>query len=420
MSRRSRLLAFVSATVAVAVMALAVAEATMDMSPADRRLLYLMFAAMVVVTVGLGAASLRWAPRLSSLVTSLRLVAVAAVVVAAGVVAAAALTMFIEPHDLTLVLVALLLGVGLGSVLALAVAGSLTSDLARLAATARAVGEGGLSRAVGEGGPGRAVGEAGLGIETGIDRRDELGEAAAAFDGMIRRLAEAEARQQAAEEERRSVIAGIGHDLRTPLASLQASLEAVTDGVAPDPERYLRGMATDVDLLRRLVDDLFLLARLEAGSHPIRPEVVDVGELVDESVEAMLPLGARRGVALSVTGPGRPVPVMADAVVVGRILRNLVDNALRHAPSGTEVGVGTEVGDGWVRVVVSDAGPGFPPGADSTVFERSRPADSGPAQAGGGTGLGLPIARELARLGGGEVEILGGAGGRVSLRLPRR
>jgi len=264
------------------------------------------------------------------------------------------------------------------------------------------------------------VGEGRLGLETGIDRRDELGEAAAAFDGMIRRLAEAEARQQAAEEERRSVIAGIGHDLRTPLASLQASLEALTDGVAPDPERYLRGMATDVDLLSRLVEDLFLLARLEAGSYPIRPEVVDVVELVDESVEAMLPLGVRRGVALSVTGPGGPLPVMADAAVVGRILRNLVDNALRHAPSGTEVEVGTEAGDGWVRVVVSDAGPGFPPGADSTVFERSRPADSGPARAGGGTGLGLPIARELARLGGGEVEILGGAGGRVSLRLPRR
>src|SRR5690606_1026146 len=170
MSRRSRLFAFVGATVAVAVMALAVAEAAMDMSPAVRRLMHLMCAAMVAVTVGLGAASLRWAPRLSSLVTSLRLVAVAAVVVAAGVVAVAALTMFIEPHDLTLVLVALLLGVGLGSVLALAVAGSLTSDLARLAATARAVGEGSIGRAVGEGSLSRAVGGGSLSRAVGAGR----------------------------------------------------------------------------------------------------------------------------------------------------------------------------------------------------------------------------------------------------------
>jgi two-component system, OmpR family, sensor histidine kinase BaeS len=401
MSRRSRLVAFVVATVAVAIMAVAVAEAAMDMTPADRRLLYGLFAAMTVVTAALAAASLRWAPRLSSLVTSLRLVAVAAVVVAAGVVAAAALTMFIEPHDLTLVLVALLLGVGLGSVLALAVAGSLTADLARLATTARSVGKGSLD------------------LETGIERRDELGTAAAAFDGMIRRLADAESRQRAAEEERRAVIAGIGHDLRTPLASLQASLEALNDGVAPDPERYLRGMAADVDLLSRLVDDLFLLARLEAGSHRIRPEEVDVGELVDESVEAMLPLSARRGVALSVGDNGGPAPVVADAAAVGRILRNLVDNALRHAPPGSEVVVSTQVDEATVRVTVIDEGAGFPPGADSKVFERFASLDPSRARAGGGTGLGLPIAQELARLCGGGVEIEEGSGGRVSLRLPR-
>lgn len=400
MNRRSRLVAFLAAALGVTVMALAVAEAAMDMTPGDRRLLYGLFAAMTVVTAVLAIASMRWVSRLSSLVTSLRLVAVAAVVVAGGVVAAAALTMFIEPHDLTLVLVALLLGVGLGSVLALAVAGSLTADLARLAATARSVGEGSLD------------------LETGIERRDELGEAAAAFDGMVRRLAEAESRQRAAEAERRAVIVGIGHDLRTPLASLQASLEALNDGVAPDPERYLRGMVADVDLLRRLVDDLFLLARLEAGSHRVRPEMIDMGEIVDESVEAMVPLSVRRGVVLSVRGSGGPAPVMADAAAVGRILRNLIDNALRHAPAGTEVVVSTVTDAEAVVVTVTDAGPGFPPGADSKVFERFAWLDPARPRAGGGTGLGLPIARELARLSGGEVELVEGEGGRIRLRLP--
>lgn len=402
MTRRGRLLGFVGATVLVAATAVAVAETAMDMSPADRRLLYGLFGAMAAVTASMAVVSLRWAPRLASLAVSLRLVALAAVVVAGGVVAAAALTMFIEPHDLTLVLVALLLGVGLGSVLALAVAGSLTADLGRLAVTAEAVGNGELE------------------AETGIDRRDELGAAARAFDSMTRRLAEAERRQRVAEEERRRVIAGLGHDLRTPLASLQASLEALSDGVAADPGRYWRGMGADVDHLRRLVEDLFLLSRLEAGSHRIQPELIDLGEIADEAVEAMLPLSSARGVGLAARPAPGAAPVTADPAAVGRILRNLVDNALRHAPPGSEVEVITEVDRAEVRTTVVDAGPGFPREGYSMSFERgSGEAAAVISRPHGGTGLGLAIARELAGLSGGRLEILPGRGGRVALRLPR-
>jgi hypothetical protein len=114
---------------AVAVAALLVAELAMDMTPGDRVLLYAVFGAMGLLTAGVAVAALKWAPRLGSLLTSLRIVAFAAVVVAAGAVAVAALSMFIEPHDLTLVMVALVLGVGLGGVLAVAVAGPLAGDL---------------------------------------------------------------------------------------------------------------------------------------------------------------------------------------------------------------------------------------------------------------------------------------------------
>lgn len=396
----SRLGIFAWATGAVVVMTLVVAELAMDMTPEDRRLLYGIFAGMAVVTVLAAVAAFRWAPRLGSLLTSLRIVALAAVTVAAGAVAAAALTMFIEPHDLTLLLVALLLGVGLGSVLALAVAGPLTADLARLARTAEAVGEGDRS------------------VVTGIDRRDELGEVARAFDEMTTRLAEAEAARGAAEAERRAVIASIGHDLRTPLASLQASLEALVDGVAPDPERYLRGMAADVDHLRRLVDDLFLLARLDAGSHQVAPEVVDLGELVDEALEAMTPLSSARGVELRADVPGHPSPVLADPAAVGRILRNLVDNALRHGPPGSRVEVTVRNLGKAAVVVVADQGPGFDPGFRSKAFERFTRADPARSRAEGGTGLGLAIAGELAHLSGGEIEILDGPGGRIRLGLP--
>lgn len=387
------------ATGAVVVAALVVAELAMEMTPGDRALLYMVFGGMAVMTAAVAALAFRWAPRLGSLLTSLRIVAFAAVVVAAGAVAAAALTMFIEPHDLTLVLVALLLGVGLGGVLAVAVAGPLTSDLERLAGTARLVGDGDLT------------------ARAGIVRNDELGTAAAAFDGMVQRLAEAENASRAADRERRTLIAAIGHDLRTPLASLQATVEALQDGMAPDPERYLRGMAADIDHLRRLVDDLFLLARLDAGSHRVDPQPIDLAELVDEAVEAMGPLSTVRGVELQVNTPGS-VPVFADPAAVGRILRNLVDNALRHSPAGSAVTVTVTGGDAESGVVVADAGTGFDPAFRSKAFERFARADAARTRQEGGAGLGLAIARELTLLSRGRIEVLDGPGGRIRFTVP--
>lgn len=389
------------ATLSVVIAAVIVAELAMEMTSRDRLLLYLVFGGMAAVTGGVSVLALRWAPRLGSLLTSLRIVAFAAVVVAAGAVAAAALTMFIEPHDLTLVMVALLLGVGLGGVLAVAVASPLTADLGRLATAARAVGEGNLA------------------VRSGIDRNDELGDAARAFDRMAARLGQAEAASRAAEEERRALIAAIGHDLRTPLASVQASLEALQDGMAPEPERYLRGMATDVDYLRRLVEDLFLLSRLDAGTHRIEPDDVDLAELVDEAAEAMTPLGTARGVSLRIQSAGS-VPVRVDPAAMGRIIRNLLDNALRHSPRGSTVSLVVVADGATAEVTVEDMGPGFAEGSGSTAFERFArpdPARSHPAQ---GTGLGLAIAKELTELSGGEIEVLEGAGGRVRVKVPRR
>ena len=92
-----------------------------------------------------------------------------------------------------------------------------------------------------------------------MNRIDELGAAAAALDAMIEKL-------ELAEEERRVLLTAVGHDLRTPLGSMQAAIEALQDGVAPDPAAYLRGLAHDLEHLRHLVDDLFLLSRIEAGS----------------------------------------------------------------------------------------------------------------------------------------------------------
>jgi len=188
------------AVILVVAIVLLVAELTMDVTPADRTQLYLIFGVMALTTFVAAVLSLRLAGRFHSLRTSLTVIAYAAVVVTGAAVAVAALTMFIEPHDLTLVLVAIGLGVGLGSVIAGAVARPLTSDLEAISRTAQRVGAGDLS------------------ARTGVSRNDELGRAAAALDETIATL-------QASEIERRNLLSAIGHDLRTPMGSMQAAVE---------------------------------------------------------------------------------------------------------------------------------------------------------------------------------------------------
>ena len=377
----------VLALILVVAIVLLVAELVMDVTPADRRLLYLIFGVMALATFLAAVVSLRLATRFHSLRTSLIVIAYAAVVVTGAAVAVAALTMFIEPHDLTLVLVAIGLGVGLGSVIAGAVARPLTADLEAISRTAERVGAGDLS------------------ARTGVTRSDELGRAAAALDETIATL-------EASEIERRHLLSAIGHDLRTPMGSMQAAVEALQDGVAPDPQAYLRGLALDLEHLRHLIDDLFLLARIESGRLELSPVGVDMAELADEAVEAVTPVAARRRVALAVDGPGH-VAVQGDPAALGRVLRNLLANAIRHSPESGEVMAHARVETGprrsqrwWTKVqdfrqrwgtacssgssgptipaIANPVGPGWAspsPKASSRLTEG--PSPSSPALAGG-------------------------------------
>lgn len=376
----------------VLVAGLLVAELAMDVTPAERRLLYTVFGAVAVSTFVAAAVALKLAVRFNSLRTSLRLVAFAAVAVTGAAVAVAAQTMFIERHDLTLVLVALVLGVGLGGVVASAVARPLTADLTTVSTTAGRVASGDLS------------------ARTGIDRRDELGDAARALDEMILKL-------ETSEAERRNLLTSIGHDLRTPLSSMQAAVEALHDGVAPDPAAYLRGISLDLDHLTHLVDDLFLLSRIDAGRLDLAPAEIDLAELADEAAEAVAPVAARRRIRVLVSTPGR-IGVIGDPAALGRVFRNLLANALRHSPDEGEVRVELTRGDSQVKTVVIDQGEGFPDGIRARAFERFARADDSRNRESGGTGLGLAIARAIVEAHGGTIAIEDGPGGRVRFALP--
>jgi signal transduction histidine kinase len=253
-------------------------------------------------------------------------------------------------------------------------------------------------------------------VRTGVARSDELGHVARALDELVARLDELERERAAIEMERITLLTNVGHDLRTPLAALRAALEALADGVAPDPDRYLRSMQRDVDALAGLIDDLFLLSRLEAGRLELQPMAIDLAELADEAVEALAPAAAARDVRLVLDASGA-VPVRGNATAVARVIRNLVDNALRFAPAGSDVHVAVHGGPvPTVRVI--DRGPGFPTGFTAHAFERFSRPDDHRSRSSGGTGLGLAIARGLVEAQGGRIWIEDPPGGRVAFQLP--
>ena len=360
--------------------------------------------AVVALLVAVAAAVLgRWTTRLASLRSAMVVTAIGAVAAAATAIVASASAMFISGHDLRLVLVALGLGVALGIVLAITVARPLEEDLSAIRHTASRVATGDRE------------------VRTGVQRADEVGALAAALDEMIGQLAAAEEQRHRMEQARRSFLAAVGHDLRTPLTSLRGAIEAIEDGMVDDPARYLAAMRADVTLLGSLVDDLFLLSRIESGALDLAVEDADLAELADEAAEvaALAARGRSQQVAVALETTGS-VPVRVAPREIGRVLRNLMDNAARHAPSGSTIRLQVGVERDVAVVHVRDAGAGFPDDLLERAFQSFVRADEARTRDGAGAGLGLAIARGLVEAHGGTVRAHPGPGGHVEVRLPMR
>lgn len=258
-------------------------------------------------------------------------------------------------------------------------------------------------------------------VRTGIARSDEVGELAARVDALGDSLQRAEAEREAADDERGAVVSALSHDLRTPLASLLASVDALEDGMADGPT-HLRSMRHNVLALERLVEDLFLLARADSGSLALQAEPLDLAELIDEAIDAVAPAAAERRVRL-VGDLSEAIPVTGDDHALGRVLRNLLDNAVRHSPddavvrvAATRRGAKPAMGE-TVVVTVRDDGPGFAPDFAPRALDRFSQADAARSRQ-GGAGLGLAIADTLVEAHGGSVTVQPGPGGLVSIELP--
>ncbi len=215
---------------------------------------------------------------------------------------------------------------------------------------------------------------------------DELAALAKAFNQMAQTLGQV--------EQRRMVLIGdVAHELRTPLTNIRGVMEGLVDGVLlASPETYLRVQA-EVSRLQRLVDDLAELSRAEAGEFPLDIVEVDVVALADEVAERLRPQFDDKSVSLDVDLPDDLPRVLADPLRVTQVLLNLLGNALQYTPIGGMVTISAHRKGEALAVVVRDNGVGISADALQQVFERFYRVDKSRSRAGGGSGLGLTIAR---------------------------
>lgn len=311
----------------------------------------------------------------------------------------------IKPPSDGLFIVLLVYAAGLSLALAYVLAGSMTGVLARIRAGAARIADGDLATRI------------------EVATCDELAELAADLNAMATRLDAAARHERQMEQSRRELIAAVSHDLRTPLAAIRATIEAITDGVVTDEEtirRYLHTMNNGTKELSRLIDDLFELSRIDSGALTLAPEPAAVADLVSDTLERMRPQAIAREVELSgFAEEGLPL-VPLDARHVGRVLTNLVDNALRHTPACGRVEVSVRRDGAAVRVDVVDTGDGIAPADLPYIFERFYRGEKSRSREHGGAGLGLAISKGIVEAHGGAIsaERLYPRGSRLSFTLP--
>jgi signal transduction histidine kinase len=311
-----------------------------------------------------------------------------------GMMLAGARAMFISGHDLSLLLTMLTFAAALSVGFGLLYAMPLSSRIGRVRA--------GTERIAG--------GQ--LGSEVRVEGHDEVAGLADDFNRMARALEKAAEREREMEQARRDLVAAVSHDLRTPLTSTRALIEALADGITTDPQterRYLSSASRELEHLSRLVDDLFELARIDAGLLQLTLEEASLHDMISDTIASFQPQAERKGVRLAGEISGDVDPVLANPPRLQRVLHNLVSNALRHTPPDGAVTLRATREGEEARVEVYDTGEGIAADDLPHVFERSfrgeqsrtRPEkDDAPS-----TGLGLAIARGLVEAHGGTMDV---------------
>jgi two-component system sensor histidine kinase BaeS len=236
----------------------------------------------------------------------------------------------------------------------------------------------------------------------------DLRSVARAFNSMSARL-------KTSDEQRRSFLADVTHELRTPLSVIRGQAEAIADGMYPGDEAHVAPILDAAQTLDRLVEDLRTLVLTDAGNLVLHQESTDLGALVADTLESFKTHAEGAGVTLKAAIADDLPALEIDPGRIRSVIGNLVSNAIRHTPSGGSVAVGVSASVDELEVTVSDTGEGIPPELLPHVFERFVKGPNSP-----GSGLGLAIAHDIAAAHGGTLEIESepGSGTRVRLALP--
>jgi len=297
--------------------------------------------------------------------------------------------MFASPHDLLLAIILLVFASGMAMVMGYFLSSTITERIHGLKEAAEKLAKGDLKTRV------------------PIQGKDEVSALAQTFNQMAEQLQAADKKQRDLDNMRRDLIAWVSHDLQTPLTSMRAILEAITDGVVDDPEtikRYLHTAQRDVNSLSALIDDLFQMAQLDAGGFPLNKDKASLGDLVSDTLESFAELAKQQQITLEGNVDPDVDPVLMDTQAIGRVLNNLIGNALRHTTKG-RVSVWVRRASQGVEVTVSDTGEGIRVEDLQHIFERFYRGEKSRNRGTGGAGLGLAIARGIVRAHGGDIKV---------------
>lgn len=298
--------------------------------------------------------------------------------------------MFASWHDLLLATVLLAFATGIAMSLGYFSSAALTDRIRMLVQAAREIAQGRLATRVSD--PGR----------------DEMAALAQTFNEMAAQLQATEQKQRELDVLRRDLIAWVSHDLRTPLTSIRAILEALADGVVEDPavaQRYLQTAQRDIRSLSGLIDDLFEMAQMDAGGLQLERSAGSIADLISDTIERFSEIAGRQGIELHGSAGAGVDPVHFDLQRMSRVLSNLTGNALRHTPAGGSVCLTAARTPEGVTVAVEDSGEGIRPEDLPYIFDRFYRGEKSRNRATGGSGLGLAIARGVVEAHGGVIRV---------------
>src|SRR5512138_1532986 len=300
--------------------------------------------------------------------------------------------MFASEHDLLLAIVLLVFAGGIATILGYFLSSTVTERIHLLKEAAEKLAGGDLQTRV------------------PVNGHDEIAALSESFNQMVAQLQAADQKQRELEEMRRDLIAWASHDLQTPLTSMRAVLEALSDGVVDEPEmvkRYLQTAQRDVMSLSALMDDLFQMSQLDAGGFPLERAPASLSDLVSDTLESFSELAKQQDITLEGFVETDVDPVLMDTQAIGRVLNNLISNALRHTPAQGRVSVWVRRTGHGVEVTISDTGEGIRASDLPHIFERFYRGDAARSRSrgNGGAGLGLAIARGIVQAHGGTIRV---------------